>query len=333
EAEDYTVNVTGGISTDILTYSWSDGTSEVGTGATLTVTPTTTTTYTVTAINASGCTATESVTDTVNPAPNQPVIACYETATFNANTCEWEVTGKQPEQPVIACYETATFNDATCEWEVTGDQPEQPVIACYETATFNDATCEWDVTGDQPEQPALECYETATFNDVTCEWDVTGTAPATPTADSPQTITTDQTLADIIVGGQNLIWYSDSDLTTIVDETFVLAEGSYTFWVTQTIDGCESDAIAIEVEVTLNRNDFDNASFRTYPNPVKDFFNVSYNKEITNISVVNMLGQTVIEKAVNATDTQIDMTSLPTGSYFVKVTVEGNSKTVKVIKQ
>src|SRR5690606_2547647 len=130
EAEDYTVNVTGGM--DLDTYSWSDGTSEVGTSASLTVTPTTTTTYTVTVTSPSGCTTTESVVVTVNEAPEQPVIACYETATFNTATCEWEVTGDQPEQPVIACYETATFNDATCEWDVTGEQPEQPVIACYE---------------------------------------------------------------------------------------------------------------------------------------------------------------------------------------------------------
>src|SRR5690606_8071725 len=39
------------------TYSWSDGTTEVGTTASITVTPTTTTTYTVTVTNSDGCTA------------------------------------------------------------------------------------------------------------------------------------------------------------------------------------------------------------------------------------------------------------------------------------
>lgn len=291
-----------------------------------------TTTYTFTP-DAGECGGTVEMTIVVNDAPEQPVIACYETATFNADTCEWEVTGEQPEQPVLACYETATFNDVTCEWDVTGDQPEQPVIACYETATFNDATCEWDVTGDQPEQPVLECYETATFNDVTCEWDVTGTAPATPTADSPQTLSDGQTVADIVVTDVTgtLTWYDNDG--NIINDSMMLTEGSYTFWVTQTIDGCESDPIAIEVEVTLSRNDFDNASFRAYPNPVKDFFNVSYSKDITNVSVVNMLGQTVINQTVNATATQIDMTGLPTGNYLIKVTVDGAVKTVKVIKQ
>src|SRR5690554_2647564 len=112
-----------------------------------------------------------------------------------------------------------------------------------------------------------------------------------------------------------------------------LFRSTHTFWVTQTIGDCTSEATQVEVEVTLSTNGFDLASFRAYPNPVKDFFTVSYNKEITNVTVINMLGQTLMTKSVNATDTQIDMTSLPTGNYFVKVTTEGAVKTVKVIKQ
>ncbi|MFM9027363.1 MAG: hypothetical protein ACKOQ6_05150, partial [Bacteroidota bacterium] len=110
-----------------------------------------------------------------------PSIACYQTATFNGTTCQWDVTGTQPQQPTIACYQTATFNGTTCQWDVTGTQPQQPTIACYETATFNGTTCQWDVTGTQPQQPSVACYETATFNTTTCQWDVTGTPSPTIT--------------------------------------------------------------------------------------------------------------------------------------------------------
>ena len=58
------------------------------------------------------------------------------------------VTGEQESEPVTACYETATFNDDTCSWVVTGEQESEPVTACYETATADD-TCEWDVTGER----------------------------------------------------------------------------------------------------------------------------------------------------------------------------------------
>jgi hypothetical protein len=35
-------------------------------------------------------------------------------------TCQWDVTGTQPQQPTLACYESATFNATTCQWVVTG---------------------------------------------------------------------------------------------------------------------------------------------------------------------------------------------------------------------
>src|SRR5690606_39205993 len=113
---------------------------------------------------------------------------------------------------------------------------------------------------------------------------------ATPTADSPQMLTEEgQTVADIVVTDVTgtLNWYSDEDLTVVVEETDILTEGVYTFWVTQTVDGCESDAIEIMVEVSLSRNACDEASFRAYPNPVTEFWNISYSKDITDASFIN----------------------------------------------
>ena len=93
-------------------------------------------------------------------------------ATWNPDTCEWDVTGDQPAEPDTECYEVATWNPDTCEWDVTGDQPAEPDTECYEVATWNPDTCEWDVTGDQPAEPETECYETAVWNENTCEWDI-----------------------------------------------------------------------------------------------------------------------------------------------------------------
>ncbi|MFN9710025.1 MAG: hypothetical protein ACK55K_01285, partial [Bacteroidota bacterium] len=129
-----------------------------------------------------GCgTVSATGTITVNPLPPAPTgLACYETATINATTCQWVVTGTQPPRPATACYETATFNTTTCQWVVMGTQPPRPATACYETATFNTTTCQWVVTGTQSPRPATACYETATFNTTTCQWVVTGTQPPQP---------------------------------------------------------------------------------------------------------------------------------------------------------
>ena len=50
-------------------------------------------------------------------------LACYETATLNATTCAWDVTGFQDPIPTgLDCWETANFDTLSCSWIVTGTQ-------------------------------------------------------------------------------------------------------------------------------------------------------------------------------------------------------------------
>jgi hypothetical protein len=59
-------------------------------------------------------------------------------------------------KPETACYQTATFNTTSCQWDVTGTQPVKPQTACYQTATFNTTSCQWDVTGTQSPAPTVD---------------------------------------------------------------------------------------------------------------------------------------------------------------------------------
>jgi uncharacterized repeat protein (TIGR01451 family) len=127
--------------------------------------------------NANGCPQKEILNLTITPQSAQPQTACWQTATFNASTCSWDITGTQPQAPEVACYQTATFNPTTCSYDVTGSEPVAPEVACYQTATFNPSTCSYDVTGSMPPMPEIESYQTATFNEVSCQWDVTGNPP------------------------------------------------------------------------------------------------------------------------------------------------------------
>jgi hypothetical protein len=131
--------------------------------------------------------------------PAAPVIACYETATWNGVTCVWDVTGSQPAAPTALHalklqrstilhvvwditglglfnlpYATKRWNGVTCVWDVTGSQQlHLPLLVMKRP--WNGVTCVWDITGSQPAAPAIECYETATWNGVTCvlrcNWD------------------------------------------------------------------------------------------------------------------------------------------------------------------
>ncbi|GGG43005.1 T9SS-dependent choice-of-anchor J family protein [Bizionia arctica] len=117
--------------------------------------------------------------------------------------------------------------------------------------------------------------------------------------------------------------------------------------VTFTSDGVTTYYIMVEGYSTNNGN-FDlaitcstigiqdyNASelFTYYPNPVNNTLSLRGVKAIQNVAVYNMLGQEVLRSAPNTVDSDLDMSSLNAGTYFVRVTVENATKTIKIIKK
>lgn len=85
---------------------------------------------------------------------------------------------------------------------------------------------------------------------------------------------------------------------------------------------------------SLSTPSFDNNNFKYYPNPVKDVLNIAYETSISKVSVVNLLGQELIAKSINANESQLDLSSLSAGTYLVKVTTVDNlEKTIKIVKQ
>lgn len=93
------------------------------------------------------------------------------------------------------------------------------------------------------------------------------------------------------------------------------------------------DDVKWEIALDLATIDFDITNLKYYPNPVKDVLNLTYTKDISKIAVYNLLGQKMIESAVNSTSAKIDMSALSNGSYILKFTSENQTKTLKVIKE
>jgi hypothetical protein len=68
-----------------------------------------------------------------------------------------------------------------------------------------------------------------------------------------------------------------------------------------------------------------------YPNPATENVNVKSDYTISQIEVLNYIGQTVYNKTdVKAKVTKIDVANFQTGVYFVKVTTEQGVRTVKI---
>ncbi|HMK06374.1 MAG TPA: T9SS type A sorting domain-containing protein, partial [Flavobacterium sp.] len=97
------------------------------------------------------------------------------------------------------------------------------------------------------------------------------------------------------------------------------------------IDRNQPTAISCAV---LAVNDFGTANeMKVYPNPVKDMLNITFDKEITSVSIYNILGQEVVSKPLHANEGKIDVSNLKSGTYLVKVYANDQVKTLKIIKE
>ncbi len=163
---------------------------------------------------------------------------------------------------------------------------------------------------------------------------------STPAGSAAQTLNvpnaSDATIASLVVSPNNVFWFAslaDAQTgTNALPLTTVLTTGG-TYWAVNVVGSCSSTPFAVTVTVALGNLVFDDILFSFYPNPTSSILNIKNSKEISGVSIFNLLGQLIIEKQTDSTEVQIDLLNLPSATYFVKVTSEGVEKIIKVIKQ
>ncbi len=94
-----------------------------------------------------------------------------------------------------------------------------------------------------------------------------------------------------------------------------------------TIDISTSDTTTLPVSEYVFEN------FKYFPNPVNDNLNLRAQSNIQNVSIYNMLGQEVSRISPNAISSDVDMSALQTGVYFVNVTINDTTETIRIVKQ
>ena len=137
------------------------------------------------------------------------------------------------------------------------------------------------------------------------------------------TIGSEDGTTPIAYGTTPLIWTSD-------------VTGTVRFYI-HLNDNCELEEVdrirTIICGESLSTATFDNNNFKFYPNPVKDILTISNESSISTVSIVNLLGQQLIFKSINANESQLDLSTLSAGTYLVKVKTEDNlEKTIKIVK-
>ncbi len=90
-----------------------------------------------------------------------------------------------------------------------------------------------------------------------------------------------------------------------------------------------------DASLSIEEPEVVNTEVKYYPNPVRDIFHINANATIQNISVYNILGQQVLNVTpeANTLSSEVNMSELNQGTYIVKASIEGVTKTMRVIKQ
>ncbi|MDX6192030.1 T9SS type A sorting domain-containing protein [Flavobacterium sp. Fl-318] len=150
-----------------------------------------------------------------------------------------------------------------------------------------------------------------------------------------------QTLADIVVEGQNITWYSNKSSSTgkkaetSLPLTTVLVNGII-YYASQTINGIESTerlAVTAKSDGALSTPDFELGYFKFSPNPVKHILTLDNKESIDEIEIFSTSGASVLFKKINTTHSEIDLSSLSTGIYILKVKANGKVKAIKFVKE
>ncbi|RBP32710.1 putative secreted protein (Por secretion system target) [Oceanihabitans sediminis] len=125
---------------------------------------------------------------------------------------------------------------------------------------------------------------------------------------------------------------SGQETYTITDS--VDGETYYVYIAHWSGSGTTTGTHTINIECpTASIDDFEASNgLSYYPNPVNNTLTLNAKQNIDGVAVYNMLGQEVLHTAPNTVNTEVNMSALGTGAYFVKVTIGNATETVRIIK-
>ena len=112
----------------------------------------------------------------------------------------------------------------------------------------------------------------------------------------------------------------------------ITTNGGRDFWMNNVNSITAPNRGAYQGAGLLSNESWESNSVKVYPNPVKGILNLSYSEGINSVKVINMLGQELLSKEVNAATAQIDLSNFTNGTYLVQMTSGETTKSVRIIK-
>jgi hypothetical protein len=93
------------------------------------------------------------------------------------------------------------------------------------------------------------------------------------------------------------------------------------------------DDFSVAVNSTASIDDLKQFNFSAYPNPASNNLNLSASKNIDTVEIFNLIGQKVMTVTPNTNTTSINVSTLNSGIYIVKATIQGTKGSYKFVKQ
>jgi len=99
--------------------------------------------------------------------------------------------------------------------------------------------------------------------------------------------------------------------------------GDDTGWVTFYLQKTDTQGI----------EDYESLNFKYYPNPATDIIHVNAKENISEVQILNLLGQTIRKISPDNQQAEINIANLQKGMYILRVTTGEKYSTVKIVKQ
>ncbi|MFZ4544592.1 MAG: T9SS type A sorting domain-containing protein, partial [Saprospiraceae bacterium] len=139
-------------------------------------------------------------------------------------------------------------------------------------------------------------------------------------------------------GGLSYLWTGPANFeSTLQNPTLTKVNlnnsGTYSVVVTDA-NKCKNTAtVKLEVKTCISTKDGQsNSQIKVFPNPAKDRLNISATSIMKWVEISNIAGQKIMERALNSSETVLDVSELIDGDYFLKVYLsDKNFEVFKII--
>jgi hypothetical protein len=130
------------------------------------------------------------------------------------------------------------------------------------------------------------------------------------------------------------------DISGLEAGTYYIATGNWDMTFAPGFDVTTSNTtatgtivVSIMANTALSVNCEAYQNFNYYPNPAQDRVFFESVEPIDQLTVYNMLGQRVMDVAPHSFSPELNIAQLKKGAYFIRVSQEGSTNTIRILKQ